>query len=323
MNTQILTIAIPTYNGADVLEDTIKNLLMLRANTDFFFEILISNNCSTDLTEEICNKYLNQISYFKNTTNMGYDLNCNNCIEKASSDFVWLIADDDRIIYPNLNPLKDLLINHKDTAAFFINYPNEIKLNFLKQENGFDIKIFNNGNDFFQDTKFKNGLISSNIFNKNLWLSLNIKNYPLTGWIHFQYLVRAFECSGYKGIVVKDFGIFQVEGRQKWGFNGEFILIGFELVKILQTMNSSVYNIKTREMAISIIRGSYPINLIKAKAQGLNVDIKFLLNFLTLFKKYPSTYFVYLPILIIPTFLYTTLYKILKFISILPNKDNA
>ena len=46
-----VTIGLPVFNGADYLEQCVRSLL---DQTEADFVILISDNCSTDATPEIC-----------------------------------------------------------------------------------------------------------------------------------------------------------------------------------------------------------------------------------------------------------------------------
>ena len=49
-----ITIGIPVYNGEEFLEEKITSIL----NQDFVdFELIISDNASTDSTKEICSKF--------------------------------------------------------------------------------------------------------------------------------------------------------------------------------------------------------------------------------------------------------------------------
>lgn len=70
-NEKLLTIAIPTYNGAN----TISNMLeILLPQCDERVEILISDNASTDNTKLIIDKYIEKyenIIYVRNAKNIG------------------------------------------------------------------------------------------------------------------------------------------------------------------------------------------------------------------------------------------------------------
>ena len=71
----ILSICIPTYNRGIYLKNTLNQLVKedIFLNTNDV-EIVVSDNCSNDETEDICtdfkNKYGEKISYFKQSTNI-------------------------------------------------------------------------------------------------------------------------------------------------------------------------------------------------------------------------------------------------------------
>ncbi|WP_147624258.1 glycosyltransferase [Treponema denticola] len=93
-----ITVIIPTYNKADFISQTIESVLQ---QTYKNFEIVIIDDCSSDNTEHIVQKYLSgKIRYFKHKTNWGPGATFNDGIEKAQSEYVTLIASDD-ILLPN------------------------------------------------------------------------------------------------------------------------------------------------------------------------------------------------------------------------------
>ena len=67
----ILSIGLPVYNGAQFLEKALDSLL---CQTFRDFELIISDNASTDATEKICKSYAerdSRIHYSRNAENMG------------------------------------------------------------------------------------------------------------------------------------------------------------------------------------------------------------------------------------------------------------
>ena len=70
MSTGILvSIGIPVYNGAETIARAIDSILR---QTYHNIEIVISDNCSTDNTEQICNHYTKinpKIIFFKQSKN--------------------------------------------------------------------------------------------------------------------------------------------------------------------------------------------------------------------------------------------------------------
>ena len=95
MNTPKLSIGIPVYNGENYLEKAIQSFL---TQTFQDFEIIITDNCSTDRTQEICQKYVTldpRVHYFRNETNLGCTGNFNRVFQYAKGKyFKWAPHDD-------------------------------------------------------------------------------------------------------------------------------------------------------------------------------------------------------------------------------------
>jgi len=96
MSDPFITIAIPTYNRADkYLKETLECALnQTYSNT----EILVSDNCSTDNTEEVVRSFDDpRLVYYKQEENLGSYGNMNFLLEKAKGDYFHMYHDDDRI----------------------------------------------------------------------------------------------------------------------------------------------------------------------------------------------------------------------------------
>lgn len=91
----LLSIGLPVYNGARFLEKALNTLL---AQTFQDFEIIISDNASTDATERICKSYVERdarIRYFRNAENMGAGWNVRHVYSLAKAKyFKWAAHDD-------------------------------------------------------------------------------------------------------------------------------------------------------------------------------------------------------------------------------------
>lgn len=90
-----VSIGLPVYNGERFLKETLNSLL---AQTYSDFELIISDNDSTDQTESICRVYAAQdrrIRYYRNPKNIGVARNFNRVFELSSGKyFKWASADD-------------------------------------------------------------------------------------------------------------------------------------------------------------------------------------------------------------------------------------
>lgn len=90
-----LSIGLPVYNGENFLKEALDSILS-QSFTDF--ELLISDNASTDGTAEICSEYVlddSRIRYSRNEKNVGAAPNFNRLVEKARAPyFKWMAHDD-------------------------------------------------------------------------------------------------------------------------------------------------------------------------------------------------------------------------------------
>lgn len=106
-NKFLISIAIPTYNRADSLQRLLSYITLKIENMSDLVQICISNNCSTDNTEEVVfnfqKKYPNLIKYKKNEKNFGSDRNVFLVMGMADGNFVWLFGDDDMIVEDGIN----------------------------------------------------------------------------------------------------------------------------------------------------------------------------------------------------------------------------
>lgn len=91
----VVSIGMPVYNGAKYIKEALDSLL---AQTFSDFELIISDNASTDETREICEEYAGKdkrIKYVRQAENMGGLANFNYVFDHAKGRyFSWLACDD-------------------------------------------------------------------------------------------------------------------------------------------------------------------------------------------------------------------------------------
>ncbi len=101
MSKPLLSICIPTYNRAEYLEKCLESIVKQEA-FDGRVEIIISDNCSTDSTKQLCELYqskYNNIHYYRNAENI-QDRNFPLVLQRANG--VLRKLTNDTIIYkPN------------------------------------------------------------------------------------------------------------------------------------------------------------------------------------------------------------------------------
>lgn len=90
-----ISIGLPVYNGERYIREAIDSIL---SQTFEDFELIISDNASTDETESICRDYAsqdNRIKYYRNQENLGAARNYNRVFELSTGEyFKWAAHDD-------------------------------------------------------------------------------------------------------------------------------------------------------------------------------------------------------------------------------------
>ena len=117
--TPCVSIGLPVYNGERFLTEAIESLL---SQTYQDFELIISDNASTDRTEEICRKYAAQdprIRYSRNAANIGGTNNANLTFELAHGEYFRWAADDDRCAPTLVERLVEELDKRPDVTNSF------------------------------------------------------------------------------------------------------------------------------------------------------------------------------------------------------------
>ena len=126
-STPILSICIPTYNRADLLEKTITSIVIQRRfkETDDV-EVIISDNCSVDNTQLISKRFVDsfnsKIKYYRNEVNL-YDSNFGMALSYGSGQFLKL--NNDTLLHHDgsLDKMIEVIIENslKKNVLFFLN----------------------------------------------------------------------------------------------------------------------------------------------------------------------------------------------------------
>ncbi len=89
------SIGMPVFNGGAFVADALRSILSQSFTN---FELLISDNHSTDSTELICRGFAERdprVTYFRQNRNIGVEANFQNVLSRARGDcFMWAAADD-------------------------------------------------------------------------------------------------------------------------------------------------------------------------------------------------------------------------------------
>ncbi|MBQ2645317.1 glycosyltransferase [bacterium] len=147
----ILSICIPTYNRAKMLDYTLENIVSQKffQNTNCV-EIIISDNCSSDDTQNISEKYINiypsKIFYYKNLHNIN-DKNFEKSISYGNGEYLKLCNDTLTFEKDSLEKMcQDIMLFKSLKPILYFSG------GFNKTDNRFE--FCNNMNDFLEKISF-------------------------------------------------------------------------------------------------------------------------------------------------------------------------
>jgi abequosyltransferase len=129
----ILSILIPTYNRSTYLKKNL-DLLNKYINQESLhsqIEIVISNNHSSDETNEIISNFQNEnqsinLKYYLQTENIGLEKNVLYILNEAEGDYIMYLGDDDFI---ELNYLIGVINHLKDNQKTHLILPSIVEVN--------------------------------------------------------------------------------------------------------------------------------------------------------------------------------------------------
>lgn len=117
LNKPEISIGMPVYNGEKFLKKRLESIL----NQTFKnFELIISDNASTDNTNEICKSFMNndkRIRYVRQSENKGVTWNLNFVLKESKGEFFVWAAVDDMISSEFLEKNYQILKNNKNVVA--------------------------------------------------------------------------------------------------------------------------------------------------------------------------------------------------------------
>lgn len=121
----LVSIILPVYNGEEFLEQSINSIL---SQTYKEFELIIVNDCSTDSSESIIQKYLTldkRIRYFKNKKNYKLPRSLNVGFAEAKGKYFTWTSDDNIFHKTAIETMVDYLEEHSEIQLVYCDY-NEI-----------------------------------------------------------------------------------------------------------------------------------------------------------------------------------------------------
>ena len=117
----VVSIICPTYNSVMYLADTIESIIN---QTYSNWELLITDDCSTDITWQLLQEYANKdkrIKVFQLTKNSGPGIARNNSIQHSTGRFIAFCDSDDQWLQNKLEKQINFMLE-KDCALSFSSY---------------------------------------------------------------------------------------------------------------------------------------------------------------------------------------------------------
>jgi glycosyltransferase involved in cell wall biosynthesis len=254
---KLLTIAIPTYNRADLLDKQLAWLAKSIQGYESECDIIISDNCSQDHTQEIIKKWQSclpnlQFNINKHRKNVGVMRNIAYCINAAASRYVWTISDDDIIADRTVSYILDTLKQDSDLSWLILNFScrhevtGEVLYQHCYQIDG--EKIEHDGKAAFerciQENRSGVQLMSAQVYKTELAQSA-LKKWP-DGLNNLDYQVYLTGFCAFHGSVkiTKDAFLENAFGASHW-------MIKPKLLLKMQYTYSPAVNIKLKEIGYS------------------------------------------------------------------------
>ncbi|WP_353149314.1 glycosyltransferase [Chryseobacterium sp.] len=177
----ILSISIPTYNRAEILEDNL-NLIIeeCRPHNVGIYIFDDSTNNKTELLISKLTKSYPYIFYTKNNPRLGHDKNCIKCLSVPDQQYIWYLGDSMIISNESVAKVLDVI---KNSSPDFIC--------FKEKNRNIDIqsKVYDNAEDIFTDLAWHLTMTGVTVYKKS---SLDFQDFRVERFINFPQLAIIF-----------------------------------------------------------------------------------------------------------------------------------
>lgn len=206
-----ISIGLPVYNGERFIQKKIESIL---SQTFKDFELIISDNCSTDMTPAICENFAkcdDRIQFYRQKKNIGPTANFNFVLDKAHGKYFMWTAVDDKILPTFIEKNIVVLENNKEIIC-----------------STSQVKYYGEKTEYFEDKKMEKffGKIKKNMIKR----FTPLKNFSTFGT--YERKIRLYlKLRGHQQIF---YGIYHTDQIRKI-FVFDFI-VGFDLATILNAL---------------------------------------------------------------------------------------
>jgi Glycosyltransferases involved in cell wall biogenesis len=213
----LVSIVITSYNRASFIEKAISSAL---AQDYPNLEIIISDNCSTDHTDEVIKKFLAdpRLHYFENDANIGMIPNFQLATEqRARGKYITYVSSDDYLINNSFISTAIQIVNKYENVLLVfgknMTYLEELNILIDDQTHGLYTKEFQEGKKVFLEFANTKSLGWGGVLmNKKEFESLNIFESKMTSLDYGANLFLMLK--GNVGFIKQPSYVFRVHGNQ-------------------------------------------------------------------------------------------------------------
>lgn len=115
----LTSILLPVYNGENYIAESIESILTQKGE----WELIIQDDCSTDSTEEICQKFVSEnVKYFKNDSSLKCWGTLNESALNAKGQLFRLFSHDDIMLEDDILTCAQYMESNPGVGLSFSNY---------------------------------------------------------------------------------------------------------------------------------------------------------------------------------------------------------
>jgi abequosyltransferase len=199
-----LSITIPTYNRASYLQANLQQIGKELKNTiKGEVEILISDNCSEDNTQEVVNQHIAQglpIRYIRNEKNMGWGFNFFQCYNQAQGKYLIILSDDDMIYDGGIDLVLQTIKSQEFGIVCLRSYGFDTDFRAEYPKAGGALKIYQDVDQFVEMAVPQITLLSATVINKSLLTDFKTSEVEPGNFAHLHMILTCIsktKCNAY------------------------------------------------------------------------------------------------------------------------------
>lgn len=252
---KIISICIPTYNGAKTLRATLDSIVPQINNIDenerWRLEIVLTDDVSIDETLEILKEYAAQyqfVKYFVNEKNLGMDGNFRKSALNAVGKYIWYSGQDDIFLDGVINRVMEALVVDPEISIIYINYSQYSEKDkaiicdsmfhqqaYSPEKIDFDKDIFfRNAKEYFEFFDDAPSFLPATVMKREFWLTTETEKYLGTHYI--QYATTLLNMSNAHICAITEPLIRGMIPQSGWQKNGDKLfstLVGHMKAKVM------------------------------------------------------------------------------------------